>query len=305
MPISVMPVSRRGFLRGVVGAAGALALGSRWGIAAPTAGVDPNCLALLSDIHLDADRAFVHRTGAFVLGQFRQVCDEVLGMTPWPAAVLVNGDLAHLHGRISDYEVVTEAIDVFRRAGLPVHLGVGNHDDRANLLKAVRGADRGLAKVDGRRVLLKRLPVADWYMLDSLRTTNKTPGVVGADQLAWLARSLDMSPNRPAVLMVHHQPDDRPADKVSGLTDTAAFLNTVMPRKQVKAVLFGHTHVWRHYAQDGVHFVNLPTTAYVFDPRQPAGWVDAHVTDRGMTLKLNAITPNHPKNGEVLQLGWR
>jgi predicted phosphodiesterase len=105
--------------------------------------------------------------------------------------------------------------------------------------------------------------------------------------------------------MVHHQPDDRPAEKVSGLTDTSAFLDVVMPRKQVKAVVFGHLHVWRHYQKDGVHFVNLPTTAYVFDPKEPAGWVDARVHERGMTMKLNAITPKHPKDGDTFELAWR
>jgi 3',5'-cyclic AMP phosphodiesterase CpdA len=286
-------------------AAGALALGARWGEAAVGSEADPNRLALLSDIHLDADRAFVHRTGISILGHFKQVCDGVLGMTPRPAAVLVNGDIAHLRGRPEDYAVVAEGIEVFRKAGLPVHLGVGNHDDRENLLKAVKGTGDGLRKVEGRRVLVQRLPVADWYMLDSLATTNKTPGTVGEGQLAWLAKQLDTSPNRPAVLMVHHQPDGRPAEKVSGLTDTKAFLDVVMPRRQVKAVVFGHTHRWERYQVDGVHFVNLPTTAYVFDPKQPAGWVDARVSAKGMSLKLNAITPSHPKDGEMWEMAWR
>ncbi len=103
--------------------------------------------------------------------------------------------------------------------------------------------------------------------------------------------------------MVHHQPDQR--EKATGLTDTAAFLEVVQPRKQVKAILFGHTHVWKHYETEGLHFVNLPTTAYLFNPKEPAGWVDATVSDGGMKLQLNEITKKHAKNGEVLDLKWR
>jgi hypothetical protein len=51
--------------------------------------------------------------------------------------------------------------------------------------------------------------------------------------------------------------------------------------------------------------VNLPTTAYVFDATQPAGWVDAKLTEKRMTLQLRAITPNHPKDKEQIELGWR
>jgi 3',5'-cyclic-AMP phosphodiesterase len=73
----------------------------------------------------------------------------------------------------------------------------------------------------------------------------------------------------------------------------------------VKAVLFGHTHVWKHYEHEGIHFVNLPTTAYVFKPDEPAGWVDAELSPKGIRLQLHAITPHHPKDKEVLDLTWR
>jgi predicted phosphodiesterase len=74
----------------------------------------------------------------------------------------------------------------------------------------------------------------------------------------------------------------------------------------VKALLFGHTHVWKRYQLDGLHCINLPTTAYPFNATEPLGWVDAHVTPGALRLQLHAtITPKHPSAGEVLNLAWR
>jgi hypothetical protein len=208
-------------------------------------------------------------------------------------------------GQPGDYATVVEGLDRIRKGGIPVHLGLGNHDHRANFLTALPSDDRRVNDVADKCVSKIKMPHVDWYILDSLDKTKATPGVLGEAQIAWLAKSLDASTDRAAVVMVHHQPDDRPIEKRSGLTDTIALIDAIKPRKQVKALLFGHTHAWSHREVDGLHFVNLPTTAYVFDATQPAGWVDAKVTEKGITLQLRSITANHPKDKEQLELAWR
>jgi hypothetical protein len=57
----------------------------------------------------------------------------------------------------------------------------------------------------------------DWYLLDSLDVTNKTPGTLGAEQLEWLEKSLKAAADRPALVMVHHNPQPAGLGKVSGL----------------------------------------------------------------------------------------
>ena len=310
MPVTLPPISRRRFLRQVLGAAGAAAVvpDALWAAVGTTtrAAVDPNRLALLSDTHLPADRATRHKTGVSMWDNCAQACREILAMTPRPAAALVNGDCAYLRGLPADYETVLAGLAPLREFGLPVHLLLGNHDDRANVLAALPDTASRVANAAERYVDVLRLPNADVYLLDSLEAVNSTPGLLGAPQLAWLAELLDKAGgDRPALVMLHHQPDARPPEKVSGLRDTAAFLDVVRPRKQVKAVFFGHTHRWTHAAEDGLHMVNLPSTAYVFLEGQPSGWVDAHVGKKGMTLQLHAISPEHPKDKEKLELAWR
>jgi predicted phosphodiesterase len=149
-------------------------------------------------------------------------------------------------------------------------------------------------------------------MLDSLDVTTKTPGLIGKAQLNWLAKQLDARADKPAIVFVHHDPDLRTAEqkkdakkKVSGLIDTQAFFDAILPRKQVKAYVFGHTHDWHYLKRDDVHFINLPPTAWLFKAGRPRGWVDLNLTDAGATFELRSLDPKHPQHGQKLDLKWR
>ncbi|MBT6166105.1 MAG: hypothetical protein HOH94_01440, partial [Verrucomicrobia bacterium] len=71
------------------------------------------------------------------------------------------------------------------------------------------------------------------------------------------------------------------------------------------AFIFGHTHEWRRSEIDGIHFINLPTTAYIFDPDEPRGWVDLRLEKSGMSLMLESLDKTHPKHGKKLVFRWR
>ena len=317
MPITLGPVSRRGFLAGAVaGGAGLLLRPPVFAAGAPAVETDANRVALLSDPHVAADRTLAAR-GVNMFDNLARVCAEVLAPVPTsrpvaavrehrlPAAVLINGDFAFLRGFPGDYVTAVEATGPLRKAGLPVHLTLGNHDHRDNLLAAIRQPDKAGEKgpVEGRHVLVLETPLANWFLLDSLDVVNSTPGELGEKQRAWLADALDARAKKPAVVVVHHNPDVK--EKPTGLRDTKAMLDVILARRQVKALIFGHTHKWELTRQDGVHFVNLPPVGYVFTPGQPSGWVDAHVTEGGMTLHLRCLDTKHPKHGEIRELKWR
>jgi 3',5'-cyclic-AMP phosphodiesterase len=121
--------------------------------------------------------------------------------------------------------------------------------------------------------------------------------------LAWLAKALDARSDKPALVLAHHNPDE--GAKPSGLADTKALLKALAPRKQVKAYVFGHTHCWRVDRQDDLHLVNLPAVAWVFDPKQPRGFVTAQLRPDGATLVLHALEDKHAQHGEKVELKWR
>ena len=317
MPLTLPPITRRRFLTGSLAAGAGLLVRRPWvaaGVegAASAVGTDPHRVALLSDSHVAAERAVTSR-GTNMFDNLTRVCGEVLApVAPpgggdaaarRPAAVMLNGDFAYLKGLVGDYDTALAAVKPLREAGLPVHVTLGNHDDRRNLLTALKVGDEQKGQVEGRYVQVVETPLANWFLLDSLDVVNSTPGELGEQQLGWLGKALDERSKKPAIVMVHHNPDEKA--KPSGIRDTKALLDVILGRKHVKALMFGHTHTWELTRRDGVHFINLPPVAYVFKAGMPNGWVDARLAEAGMTLQLRCVDPKHPRHGERHELRWR
>jgi hypothetical protein len=301
MPITLPPLSRRSFLQATAAGAGLLLTGAAGSQAESPA--DPHRFALLSDTHVPAS-ADVSAHGTNMTENLRWVVAELMTLSPRPAATLISGDCAFLHGLPEDYANLLALVQPLREAGQPLHLLLGNHDHRERIANALPRPDARKNALPDRRVAVIESPRANWFLLDSLITTNRTPGLLGESQLRWLAGELDRRDDRPALIVMHHNPDTR--EKTSGLTDTDALMNVVGPRRHVQAVFFGHTHAWSHVVRnDGLHLVNLPPTAYVFVMGMPNGWVDARLGERGMTLELRCLDTEHIQQGEKKTLNWR
>ena len=134
MPIHLPPISRRQFLIRTLAAGAGLAL-SPWLLAASRR-TDPNSWALLSDIHLAADRAQLGR-GINMAEHFTTVSRELLALPRRPAGVFINGDCAFNSGEKGDYAVLTEMLAPIRKEQIPVHLALGNHDNRERSWEAL------------------------------------------------------------------------------------------------------------------------------------------------------------------------
>lgn len=302
MPFHLPALSRRAFIKGSVSGAAALLLARRLR-AADSAAADPHAWALLSDTHIAADRAKIARDISLT-GQLTAVVADVLAWDRRPAGALINGDLAFNTGELADYATFADLVKPLRAAGIPLHLAMGNHDHRARFRTALQADAGGPPLVEDRQISIVPAARANWFILDSLDRTNVTPGVLGAAQLAWLERALDARTDKPALVMVHHNPND--GINKSGLTETGPLLDLLRSRRHVKAHFFGHSHRWS-VEQDpsGLHMVNLPTTAYPFDKQQPTGWVRALLEPQGMRLELRALDPQHPAHGQTRALAWR
>lgn len=329
--------SRRGWAADVAGAPAAVPP-----VVGSALKLDPARVAFLSDVHVAADRAKVNKDVCMFEHLEKARADVLAGRSAaaalnaaggaggagdakLPGIAFVNGDLAFGAGLPGDYEAVLAALRPLREAGLPIHLNLGNHDHRANFWAALpagdpaaqtgnaadalaltldAGADRGKAVPD-KQVSVVDTPAASWVLIDSLEETTKTPGVVGEPQLAWLAKTLDARKDKTCLVLVHHDPINPAVPRVTGIKDTAALMATLLPRKQAKALIFGHTHRWERKQVEGLHLVNLPAVSYAFVDGQPTGWVDGTLRDGGIALRLRTIDPKHSKNDEVVDLKWR
>lgn len=304
MPIHLPPISRRQFLRRALTAGAGLATAPE--LLAASKRADADSWALLSDTHIAADAKQVARN-TNMFDNLTKAGNEVVALSKRPAAVLVCGDCAYNSGESGDYATFTKLLQPMREAEMPIHLALGNHDHRARFWEALQSGGAAKRPVVDRHVAIIRAQKANWFILDSLDKTLVTPGVLGEEQLAWLAQALDENQSKPAIVMVHHNPDKTLGVTNNGaLRDTAKFFEIIRPRKHVKAYIFGHTHFWT-VEQDpsGIHLINLPPVAYVFREGEPNGWVHATLQGDGMKLELRCLDTKHKLHGQIVQLDWR
>lgn len=305
MPISLPSISRRSFLTQSLAAGTGSLLAER--AIADNVKVDPYRFALLSDPHISGNHE-EHGWGKYgesvnMFDNLQKVGREVLASDRRPAGVMINGDCALYTGKSIDYTAVLELVKPLREEGLPIHLTLGNHDHRERFWEAIPPTNRHDRAVTKRHVTVVKSPRANWFLLDSLQE-GEGKGLLGAEQLTWLAKSLDAHADKPALIMAHHNTDDQPRH-TGHLIDTEAMLKVLVPRKQVKAYFFGHIHEWHVHERAGLHMVSLPATSYPFRGSDPTGWVDAHLTPTGVNLELRCIDTDHAEHGQKINLKWR
>ncbi|MEO6742600.1 MAG: metallophosphoesterase [Chthoniobacteraceae bacterium] len=302
MPLHLPPLSRRTFLRRSFAAgAGLLTFPA---LRAAERRADPDLWALLSDTHIAADRTAVLRD-VNMTDHLEAAVRGVRALAARPAGVFVNGDCAVLKGLAEDYATFSSLITPLREAGLPLHLTLGNHDDRDVFWTSLKNARPAAPPLASKHVSIVEGTRANWFLLDSLDEVNKTPGTLGDEQRAWLVKALDANTAKPALVMVHHNPVTPTPEKKTGLTDAEELLAILLPRRQVKALFFGHTHTWRCAEQDGLHLVNLPAVAYPFAATEVTGWVDVKLSKKGAVLRLHAHDTQHAAHGKITGLTWR
>jgi 3',5'-cyclic AMP phosphodiesterase CpdA len=254
--------------------------------------------ALLSDVHIAADagdefRGFhPHENLKKVLSEVKaQPCDSIL----------IAGDLARQEGKPADYEALSGLLEPVT-GQIPLAIILGNHDDRKNCRSAFASVEGEVQPVEKKFVLAFDAGPMQVILLDSLLATNVVPGQLGSSQRDWLSNYLKSIPSKPAIVVVHHDPD--PNDD-NGLVDAERFLKIVTSAKNVKSVFYGHTHAWHYEQQDGVHLVNLPAVGYNFKDSEPVGWTEAQFTPAGAKLKLHVIGGDLTHREQVLNLPWR
>lgn len=302
MPLTLPQLSRREFLRRAALAGAAAALTPAGHAALFGKSRDVHTFAFFSDTHIAADVAATH-LNCNMADHLTAAVNELVAWPVKPGAIIVNGDLAFEKGLSDDYATVGKIIQPLR-ALAPIHLTLGNHDQRENFWSAFPHDTLKEKSVPKKQAGNFGASHANWFLLDSLVTTNSAPGELGAAQLDWLARELAFHDHRPALIVIHHNPQFGPV--TTGLRDTAALMDLLARQPHVKAVIYGHTHDW-HITQheSGIHLINLPPVAYPFHEKRPCGWVRCTLAKDGAEFELRCLDVNHPQHQQVQALKWR
>lgn len=287
---------RRDFLK-ISSLAGAAVLfaGCRTSAARTAAGPELH-LALLSDTHVPADRTEAYR-GFKPWENLKAAAPQIVAARP--EGVILCGDAARLVGKVEDYQEVRTLLEPVA-AVAPVYLGLGNHDDRANFRKVFAAPSGTLAEAGGKHITVIEHAAVRAIVLDSLLYVNQTAGLLGKAQREWLQNQLPKLSDRPVVFFVHHTLGENDGE----LLDADKLFALVRPHRHVRAIFFGHSHVWALLRRERLNLINLPAVGYNFNDQQPVGWVDARFRRDGVSLTLRALAGNRTDDGRTTFVAW-
>jgi len=310
MPIHLHPTSRRQFLKQTLAVGAAAVLPRPLLTFAADTEIDPHTVALLADTHVgsstEATRGKMNMAANFV-----RVAKELAALDVRPAFAVIGGDCALSAGLPAEYRTLAALLPAITRLRIPLHLVMGNHDDRKAFYRVLKAHRPAKPLVTGKHAAIVEAERANFFLLDSLDVVNKTPGRLGEEQLAWLAKALDARTEKPAIVMSHHQPElplPKPGEKIrkgNGVQDTAALMKLLTPRRHVKAYLNGHRHRWGRTTHEGIHVIDIPATAYAFGKTTPTGWTVARLLPGGIALRLQSSDGKHKDHDRKIELKWR
>ncbi|QDT02174.1 3',5'-cyclic adenosine monophosphate phosphodiesterase CpdA [Rubripirellula lacrimiformis] len=304
MPIHLTSLRRRSFLQTSLGAgASLLTFGPALGDQTYDA---TEHVALLSDTHVDADATKVVR-GSVMSANLVNVIEDVLDQTQKPTIALIDGDCAFNVGLPADYKTLASMLTAFPAADIPLHMTMGNHDDRVAFHKQFASHGKENAAVDGKHVSMVETKFANWFLIDTLQQVNHVTGEMGAQQIRWLRAALKANAGKPAIVVGHHNPQFNVPDggRVTGLQDSVALFDLLESQPHVKAYVFGHTHSYSvKQRPSGLHLINLPPIGYAFSETSPIGWVDASLSATGMQLTLRCIDNGHDQHLATETVAW-
>ncbi len=252
--------------------------------------------ALLSDTHIPGNPANEYR-GFRPFENTLKAISQVSEIRP--DGVVICGDLARLEGEMADYENLKRLLDPLPE-GIPVGLALGNHDNRRNFLKVFPKPPQA-QDVKDKHVVVLETAAARLILLDSLFLVNQVAGLLGRAQRWWLEGFLRNASPLPTILFVHHTLDDGDGS----LLDAPRLFDIIRDKRIVKAIVYGHSHVYSYRKEGDIDLINIPALGYNFSDAQPVGWVEAAFTPDGAAFTLHAMAGNRASDRQTTRLRWR
>jgi len=314
MPVILPPITRRQFLKSSLAFVGTAMTTFRAVGATESKGAElnQNRAALLADTHISADPELVYpgtkwpgspvkegeHESVNMATCLAEAAKRVIALNPRPAHLIVNGDCALSNGKEAEYKEFLRLVEPIRAAGITVHVTIGNHDNREKLWKLLPFLKQ---EQMGLQADVIELPHANLILLDSGKR-----GILGDEQLNWLAENLDKQADKPALVFGHFNPySNRGVRPIKGMRDGASLLKLLTERKHARAYFYGHTHEWQYDRRDHLHLINQPAVSYYFGKGHAHGWVDMKLTEVSADLELHCINRKNKQHGDRRQVSLK
>lgn len=219
-------------------------------------------LLQITDIHLTMPGKTI--CGRDPNANFERALEHALSHHPDAEALFITGDLSDW-GEAADYVRLRDRI---ARVEMPVHLCIGNHDDRPTLLSVLPdlGGNGGFVQ--------KVVPLSMGHaiLLDTWRPQSHA-GHFCTERADWLSHQLSVLPG-PVWIFMHHNPvpiEVAPMDEIM-LLDADLFAATVAPHAgKIRHIFHGHCHMHLSGSLHGIPFSAPRGTNH-------AGWPDFNAT---------------------------
>lgn len=166
--------------------------------------------------------------------------------------LLLTGDLTH-HGTQVEYERLR---DILAEFPLPIHMTLGNHDDRENFLRVfpdtplADGFVQNAFDLDGYRLII----------LDSLDQSPDNPihhsGLICPTRMAWLQSELRAAEDKEVLIFIHHPPMSVGFDGMDriGLRNRQELRDLLNEFGNIRHIIAGHVHRTISGSVEGLSF---------------------------------------------------
>jgi 3',5'-cyclic AMP phosphodiesterase CpdA len=310
MPVILPPIARRDFIKGSFVLSGVSITASSFVVAdSKSVRFDPNRIALLADTHISADPKQSYpgtkwpgspvkedeHESVNMADSLESTIKSVIALDPRPAHLIVNGDCTLSRGTEAEYLELLRLLEPIRAAGVTIHVTIGNHDNRENLWELLPFLKEEQMGIQSSVI---ESPHVNLILLDSGRK-----GILGEEQLNWLAEELDKQADKPSLVFGHFNPyPNRGVRPIKGMRDGSSLLKLLAKRKHARAYFYGHTHEWQQDQRDHLHIINQPAVSYYFGKGHAHGWVDMKLSEKSADLELHCIDPKHTQHGDRIQI---
>lgn len=217
----------------------------------------------LTDLHLvGTEKEYVN--GQNPLQKLRCVFERIRTMEITPAFWLITGDLVN-NGQPAEYQTLNQFLSSLQSFGVPILLGLGNHDARHAFRQIVlRDPNADEQQPYYHSTLINGVNV---IMLDS-QVPDEVQGYLDAAQLAWLAAELAKPAPLGHLIALHHPPVSSTVALLDSLvlTNPADLAAVLAGHPNVLGILSGHIH-YNHVARfQNTFSFTAPAVIYTIDP---------------------------------------
>jgi len=196
----------------------------------------PILIAQISDLHIKAPGELAY--GKVDTAAALERCVAALNaLQPRPELVVISGDLADTP-KPAEYDHLKRLLAPLQ---VPFICIPGNHDSRGMMREAF--PDQAWAAPSGALDQTRNVSGLDVILLDS-SVAGKPHGELEAETLGWLDATLANSPQRPALVFLHHPPFRTGIEHmdVQNLFNAADLAALVRSHPRVQLVAAGHVH---------------------------------------------------------------